>query len=59
MIRVDVSPTAQNGLRRISQVMIDKPMTARRERVGTLIGHLEDETMVEVTRSLALFLGFD
>jgi mRNA interferase MazF len=39
--RVTVDPTARNGLRVKSQVMADKPVTIRRERVGRRIGHLD------------------
>ncbi len=57
LIRIGVEPSAANGLRKPSQIMIDKPMTIRRDRLGPAFGQLEDETMVRVTRSLALFLG--
>ncbi|AGA31769.1 PemK family protein; Transcriptional Modulator Of MazE/xin MazF [Thioalkalivibrio nitratireducens DSM 14787] len=58
LIRLAVEPSAENGLRKPSQVMIDKATTVRRDRVGAPIGRLEAETMVVVNRSLALFLGF-
>jgi mRNA interferase MazF len=58
LIRLTVQPTAGNGLRKPSQIMVDKSMTVRRDRLGQPLGHLEDETMVSVNRSLALFLGF-
>jgi len=32
-------------------------MSVRRERIGPVIGRLDDETMLAVTRSLAVFLG--
>jgi mRNA interferase MazF len=31
--------------------------TVRREKIGRPIGHLEDELMVAVNRSLLVFLG--
>ncbi|MBJ7417074.1 MAG: type II toxin-antitoxin system PemK/MazF family toxin [Niveispirillum sp.] len=58
LIRLTVEPTASNGLRKPSQIMIDKIMTARRDRLGQAFGRLDDETMLAVNRSLALFLGF-
>jgi mRNA interferase MazF len=58
LIRLAVEPSAENGLRKPSQVMIDKAMTVRRDRVGAPLGRLEADTMVAVNRSLALFLGF-
>lgn len=58
LIRLAVAPGAENGLRKPSQVMIDKAMTVRRDRVSAPFGRLQDDTMVAVNRSLALFLGF-
>jgi mRNA interferase MazF len=43
--RVTVDPTATNGLRVRSQVMADKPVTIRRERIGRQIGHLGDQEL--------------
>lgn len=58
LFRLTVEPTASNGLRKPSQIMIDKIMTVKRDRLGDAIGKLDDETMLAVSRSLALFLGF-
>lgn len=58
LLRLRVDPTPLNGLRRPSQIMIDKAMTVRRDKLGGPFGRLDDETMVSVNRSLALFLGF-
>jgi len=57
LIRVTVEPTRDNGLRVMSQVMIDKAMSVKRERVGRPFGHLDDDAMLSVSRSIALFLG--
>ena len=37
--------------------MIDKALTVKRDKVGPAIGHIEPGTLVEVERSLAVFLG--
>ncbi|HIJ61553.1 MAG TPA: type II toxin-antitoxin system PemK/MazF family toxin [Rhodospirillaceae bacterium] len=58
LIRLDVEPSPENGLRKRSQIMVDKAMTVKRDKVGEPFGRLEDAVMVAVTRSLALFLGF-
>lgn len=58
LIRLTVSPSVGTGLRQPSQVMIDKAMTVRRERVGASFGRLDDDAMLSVTRLLAAFLGF-
>ncbi|MBM6593766.1 type II toxin-antitoxin system PemK/MazF family toxin [Microvirga pudoricolor] len=57
LIRVPVQPSPSNGLQKPSQVMIDKAMTMKRERMGEAFGRLDDESMLSVTRSLAVFLG--
>lgn len=58
LVRLTVAPSAENGLRKTSQIMVDKAMTVMRERLGPPFGRLEDAAMVAVTRALALFLGF-
>lgn len=57
LLRRPIEPSAANGLTKPSQVMIDKAMSVRRERIGVPIGRLDDETMLTVTRALAVFLG--
>lgn len=57
LIRLTVKPSQRNGLLKPSQVQIDKTMTVKREKVGASVGRLDEETMLAVTRSLALFLG--
>lgn len=57
LIRPAVEPTPENGLLRPSQVQVDKAMSVRRDRIGEVIGRLDDETMLRATRSLAVFLG--
>ncbi|WP_394688721.1 type II toxin-antitoxin system PemK/MazF family toxin [Hoeflea sp.] len=57
LIRPTLHPTAENGLQKPSQVMIDKAMTVKRDKLGQPFGRLDDETMLSVTRLLAVFLG--
>ena len=57
LFRIDIVPTAENGLRRRSQVMADKPQSVSRARLGARIGKLGRDQMVAVERALALFLG--
>jgi mRNA interferase MazF len=51
-------PDGGNGVRKRSQVMVDKAQTVPREKVGEPFGRLDDTTMLSVTRALAVFLGF-
>jgi mRNA interferase MazF len=57
LFRLAIEPSQLNGLRALSQVMVDKLTTVRRERIGASIGELEPETMMRVNRALALWLG--
>ena len=57
LFRVTLPPGDRTGLTTASQVMIDKAMSVKRERVGSLFGRLDDEAMLSITRSLAVFLG--
>ena len=55
--RVTVEPTAHNGLRALSQVMVDKLSTLPRSKVSAPFGRLEDERMRAVDRALLLVVG--
>ena len=57
LLRPTVDPSPANGLRAPSQIMLDKPMTVKSDKVGAAFGHLDDVTMISVNRSLALLLG--
>ncbi len=58
LIRLTVQPSPANGLHKPSQVMVDKAMSVKRDRLGPSFGRLDEEAMLSVTRSLAVFLGF-
>ena len=57
LFRITVDPSPENGLQRISQIQVDKITTVARERIGRVIGHLDDAAMLKVSRSLAVFIG--
>ncbi len=57
LIRPTIESSTGNGPRKTSQVMVDKAMSVKRDRIGTPIGQLDSAAMLAVTRSLALFLG--
>jgi len=57
LLRVTVQPTPQNGLQKVSQIMIDKTLTVSKEKLGRTQGHVDRETLTEVERCLAVFLG--
>jgi mRNA interferase MazF len=56
-LRITIEPTERNGLKVRSQVMADKPVTIRRERVGRSIGHLDDNDIGRLNIALAFVMG--
>jgi len=57
LFRVTIEPSTTNGLRQTSQIMVDKPLTVWRDKIGKLVGEVDKATMVAVERCLAIFLG--
>ena len=57
LLRISIQPGPGSGLQKPSQVMVDKAMTVKRDKVGGAFGRIEAEAMVEVERCLAVFLG--
>lgn len=58
LFRIRVEPSVLNGLRRTSEIMVDKAQTVAREKIGGRIGELDGDSMIAVNRALAVFLGF-
>lgn len=57
LLRVAVQPSADNGLQMPSQVMVDKAMTVQQSKLGPAFGRIDADTLLEVERCLAVFLG--
>lgn len=57
LFRVTVQPNELNGLRTTSQIMVDKIMTVKRDKLGPSFGRLDQDLLIEVERSMAVFLG--
>jgi mRNA interferase MazF len=57
LLRINVQPSTANGLTKRSQIAIDKIFTVRREKLGDVIGQIDDDTLVAVDRSMLVFLG--
>jgi len=55
--RLLVEPNGNNGLRKPSMIMVDKITTMRREKVGSIIGRLDEQTMRMLDRSLLFVCG--
>ena len=56
-VRVPILPTAQNGLYKESELMVDRIQTATLGRFGPMIGRIDAETMTKVEAALMLHLG--
>ena len=55
--RITIDPNDRNGLRLRSQIMVDKPLTVRRSRIGASIGHLDEADMSRLNLALAFVMG--
>jgi len=56
-LRPVIEPTAANGLRVPSQIMTDKLLAQRRERVRRIIGTIDSETSSRLDTALLIVLG--
>ena len=57
LIRIPVEPTDTNGLDRPSSLMVDKITTMPRSGLGERLGRVRDDELVQLNRSLMVFLG--
>jgi mRNA interferase MazF len=57
LFRLDIAPTAGNGLLHASRLMVDKITTVRRSKLGDRLGTLEDSDVVRLNRAMVVFLG--
>ena len=57
LVRVTIEPLPETGLQQRSQVMISRTQFLPRAKTGSVIGHLDPASLLEVTRRLAVLLG--
>lgn len=57
LFRVDLEPGRENGLRKASQIMVDKAVAVPRTKLGARIGHIDARIMRRVDLALRGFLG--
>lgn len=55
--RLTVEPTAENGLREMSQIMVDKVFAVRRDKIGAAFGKLESKELFTLNRMLTVVIG--
>ena len=57
LFRLVVEPDAQNGLRAVCRLMVDKITTVPKAKLRTQIGRLADQDIVRLNRAILVFLG--
>jgi len=57
LFRLMIDPTPENGLREVSQAMVEKTGAVSRDKIGTRIGRITEAQIDELGRRLAFVLG--
>jgi mRNA interferase MazF len=57
LFRLPVKPNERNGLRVPCRLMVDKVTTVSKSKIGTHLGHLDDEDVLRLNRAVLVFLG--
>ena len=57
LYRLTLEPTAGNGLRAVSQVMVDKVLAYPRANCGPVIGRLSPQDMLALNNMLLVMIG--
>lgn len=57
LIRLAVSPTEGNALKRQSRLMVDKITTVSKSKLGQRIGRLDEDDLLSLNRAVLVFLG--
>ena len=57
LVRIPIAPSDENGLDQQSSLMVDKITTVPRSGLGERLGRLRDDELVQLNRSLMVFLG--
>jgi mRNA interferase MazF len=52
LVRIAVAPSARNGLRKPSQLMVDKLFSVPIQALGAVVGQLEPQLLVELDLAL-------
>jgi mRNA interferase MazF len=59
LFRLLISPSQENGLKQISQVMIDKITSIQREKISKKIGILSKEQLNQLNLAMKMWLNLD
>ncbi|MBK1665483.1 hypothetical protein CKO38_12260 [Rhodospirillum rubrum] len=52
-----MGPTGRNGLPSPSRLMVDKITPIPKSKIGTPVGHLDDEDILRLNQAILVFLG--
>ncbi|MDQ6433407.1 type II toxin-antitoxin system PemK/MazF family toxin [Mesorhizobium sp. LHD-90] len=59
LLRVDVAPSAENGLKQVSKIMVDKLYAIPEHRMHQHIGKLDRDSLRRIDRALMMILDLD
>ena len=57
LFRLTIEPSPDSGLQKTSQIMVDKIVAVRRDKIREGIGSLDEALKIRLNRSLAFWLG--
>lgn len=57
LYRLTINPSDQNGLKIVSQVMVDKILAVPRAKCGAVIGMIDDDTIAMLNQMLLVTIG--
>ncbi len=57
LFRLLVEANDQNGLNGTCRLMVDKITTVPKSKMGTLIGHLDEQDVLRLNQAVLIFLG--
>jgi mRNA interferase MazF len=57
LFRLLIEPNTKNGLRAPCRLMVDKVTTVPKSKLGSRLGHLDDEDVLRLNRAVLVFLG--
>ena len=55
--RLSVEPSETNGLKQVSQVMVDKIIPVMRQKCGKVIGRLDEGSLVALNHMISVVVG--
>lgn len=59
LFRIQLLPTLQNGLKHVSQVMVDKITTVKRDKIGKKIGSITKDQIIKLDEAILLWLDLN